>query len=372
MSWNLADLPHIDERILVKRVRGLMLGLVLGEALQYSDRTRIPPTTGAQLACITAESTIRWEVRASEKTCYPPSVLWHGLQRWGHERGLVDERVAKHWTSGTAQNWPDGWLVGTPAMGVAEGSSPTTVAAIRAVEMPSPDSPPNDADSYQCLVRALPLAVGTPRISHFEAKHVRACVALTHGSPAAAEACLAAVELLGELLRSPLPLGEPGVIASTVAKMSGDAGLHRSRLTHAIATARPQPERVKELASDTTAWAALFGGLYAASSARTASDVSDALKLSQFQASQSKGVGAVAGALLGAAHGPDVFDAATLARLDLGWVADTLARDMVDELLRHPDGAVPFMIPSGVLHDPSFKLDAGEVDPFWRSRYPGW
>ncbi len=299
MSWNLADLPRVDERVLVKRVRGLMLGLVLGEALQYSDRARIPPTTGAQLACITAESTIRWEVRASDKTCYPPGVLWHGFQRWGHERGLLDERVTRNWASGTTQSWPDGWLVGTPATGAAEGSSPTTVAAIRAIEMPSPDSPPNDVDSYQCLVRALPLAVGTPRISRYEAKHVRACVALTHGSPAAAEACLAAVELLGELLRSPLPLEEPGVIASTVAKMSGDAGSHRSRLTQAIATARPKPQRVEELASNTTAWATLLGGLYAASSARTTSDVTNALRITQFHASQSKGVGAVAGALLG-------------------------------------------------------------------------
>ncbi|GAA3210385.1 hypothetical protein GCM10020256_08400 [Streptomyces thermocoprophilus] len=64
----------------------------------------------------------------------------------------------------------------------------------------------------------------------------------------------------------------------------------------------------------------------------------------------------VTGALLGAAHGAGLLPAGLVARHELAWVLDTLARDLVLEFDDSPSG--------------------GEYvrgwDPDWWNRYPGW
>ncbi|MFG3601064.1 hypothetical protein [Micromonospora chersina] len=64
----------------------------------------------------------------------------------------------------------------------------------------------------------------------------------------------------------------------------------------------------------------------------------------------------VAGALLGAAHGPDALPVDWLSRLELVWVADILARDLVRQVTERPSGT---------------EYTEG-TDPRWWDRYPGW
>ncbi|GAA1859539.1 hypothetical protein GCM10009836_44700 [Pseudonocardia ailaonensis] len=65
--------------------------------------------------------------------------------------------------------------------------------------------------------------------------------------------------------------------------------------------------------------------------------------------------GPVAGALLGATCGVESLPVALLARLDLAWVVDVLARDIVAQQFDHPAGS---------------DQNKG-TDPHWSERYPG-
>jgi len=109
------------------------------------------------------------------------------------------------------------------------------------------------------------------------------------------------------------------------------------------------------LAPDARAMSALAGGVYAAVSFAGREQVRDGLR---FAASGANGAHAavVAGALLGAVHGVDALPVDWVSRLELAWVGDTLARDLVAEFLDRPSGGEYTPAP----------------DPRWWSRYPGW
>lgn len=66
-------------------------------------------------------------------------------------------------------------------------------------------------------------------------------------------------------------------------------------------------------------------------------------------------VATVAGALLGAAHGAACLPVDWLARLELVWAGDTLARDLVQQVEEGPSGS---------------EYTAGP-DSSWWERYPG-
>jgi hypothetical protein len=84
-------------------------------------------------------------------------------------------------------------------------------------------------------------------------------------------------------------------------------------------------------------------------------DVAAAL---QFAATAPDGdsVAAVAGAFLGAVHGADALPVGVVSRLEVAWVLDTLARDVVLQLTDNPGGGE--FVPAR--------------DPHWWDRYPGW
>ncbi|HEY0696184.1 MAG TPA: hypothetical protein VGD43_00060, partial [Micromonospora sp.] len=106
---------------------------------------------------------------------------------------------------------------------------------------------------------------------------------------------------------------------------------------------------------DATAMSALSGGVYVALSLPLPDQVREALS---FAASAGDGgqVATVAGALLGTAHGVDALPVDWLSRLELAWVGDILARDLVAEFGLGPPG-------SG---------RSGAADRRWWDRYPGW
>ncbi|WP_220039839.1 hypothetical protein [Nonomuraea aridisoli] len=99
----------------------------------------------------------------------------------------------------------------------------------------------------------------------------------------------------------------------------------------------------------------LLGGVYAAASCAGPAEAAEALSFAA-TAPAAGSVAAVTGAMLGAVHGVHVWPLALLNRLELVWVMDTLARDLVAQLTENPSGSA-----YGRASDPS-----------WFGRYPGW
>jgi len=83
------------------RARGLMLGLLLGDAYDEwtSSGATVHGTCLGQLACFTLEGAIRASVRFAHKgICSPPAVIWHAWCRWGHIQG-IDGEYREKWLS---------------------------------------------------------------------------------------------------------------------------------------------------------------------------------------------------------------------------------------------------------------------------------
>ncbi|MGH3613257.1 MAG: hypothetical protein ACRDRK_11825 [Pseudonocardia sp.] len=70
----------------LSRVRGLLLGLALGDALgngKQSERGPILATVTTQLACFTTEGLIRMWVRGDHRGIGPAlGVTWNAYRRW--------------------------------------------------------------------------------------------------------------------------------------------------------------------------------------------------------------------------------------------------------------------------------------------------
>ncbi|MEU9247114.1 ADP-ribosylglycohydrolase family protein [Streptomyces sp. NPDC048385] len=103
----------LREKWAASRVRGLLLGLAVGDTLGAA-RGKLPADVSlragvsTQLACFTAEGTIRAFVRGDHKgVCSPSGVVWHAYRRWAALQGI---ELLDHPESGQGGAWPDGWL----------------------------------------------------------------------------------------------------------------------------------------------------------------------------------------------------------------------------------------------------------------------
>jgi len=76
---------------------------------------------------------------------------------------------------------------------------------------------------------------------------------------------------------------------------------------------------------------AMMGGVYTAISFPEPGDLLEALGFAA-RLPRGRGAVAVAGALLGAVHGVHALPVELVSRLELNWVLDTLACDVVDEV----------------------------------------
>lgn len=305
---------EIDE----DRARGLMQGLLLGDAHQELQQQNGPAhgTCAAQLACFTLEGLIRGSNRASHKgICHPPSVVWHAWCRWAHGQGLGPD-YAKHWSYMGGMSWPDGWLWQVQPLTRRRGAAPATVTALRrSPELP--DRPVGTSGGHHCLTRALPVALFGASLD--DAPDLAADLTrLTHGHPGAATAAGDAVALTVELIH-----GAPRAVGPSESGGAGPRGTARHALHHGR------------------------------NAAAHADNVLDAIQLA---APHGHGAITTAAALFGAAHGLRALPADGLGRLEIGWVADRLARDAIEDVTTHPGGS-EYTAPS---------------DPTWWSRYPGW
>lgn len=333
--------------------RGGMLGLVLGDAIGAAGALEpatgtLEATSGAQLACFTVEGIIRAHVRATHRgICHTPSVIWHAYNRWAVVQGIHGAKPAQ-------QNWLDGWLARVPALATRRGSAPATVAALQKGTMGDIAEPAGSSTGAHGLIRALPIGLTEGAVPD-PGRLAAEVAATTHSGDAVVAAAIGAT-----------------AVAHIVAGRGVEEAVQRAQrddmpylpqrpalpLRSAADAARSRPRQTTELARlspDARALAALTGGVYVALSFPERGQVREALA---FAASTGQGehVAAVAGALLGVAHGPEALPVEWVSRLELAWVADILARDLMAEFADQP---------SGTEYTPG-------PDPQWQARYPGW
>ncbi|MFF3468225.1 ADP-ribosylglycohydrolase family protein [Streptomyces sp. NPDC002619] len=350
----------LKEKGAASRARGMLLGLALGDTLGAA-RGKLPADgplqarVSTQLACFTAEGTIRAFVRGDHKgICHPPSVVWHAYCRWAALQGIEARRWA--WENNT----PDGWLAQVPVLAERRGSAPATVAALSKIEQGTMDRPTTTSRGCHALTRTLPLAVAVAgRDPGYWVRQAREIAALTHGDRAAQSAAAHATVLLshcltGERVQDTLQAG-----LSALPSLDEDlTDTEHSQLTAALRQGQDHPadaRRLARLAPDATAPSALLGGLYVAASFPDRADLGAALRFAA-EAPDGDSVACVTGALLGAVHGAEALPIDLVSRHELAWVLDTLARDLVAQLTDRPGGT---------------EYTSG-WDRHWWNRYPGW
>ncbi|MER6270844.1 ADP-ribosylglycohydrolase family protein [Streptomyces sp900105755] len=353
----------LKERGALSRVRGLLLGLALGDTLGAAQG-KLPADgplrsgVSSQLACFTTEGLIRAFVRGEHKgICAPVGVVWHAYCRWAALQGLK----AKRWS--WRDDRPDGWLAQVPVLAERRGSAPATVAALAKTEHGMVERPTASRGCH-ALTRTLPVAVaiaGTDRA--YWAGQGRLFAALTHGDPAAHSAAAHAAVLAAHCLTAAgeRPQVRQALTDGLLALTRADEAPTTAELEQLEAALRQaddhpaDPGRLARLAPDATAPSALLGGLYAAASFPDRGELNAALRFAA-GAPDGDSVACVAGALLGALHGAEALPVDLVSRHELAWVLDTLAHDLVAQITDSPSGG---------------EYTAG-WDPHWWDRYPGW
>ncbi|WP_234538360.1 ADP-ribosylglycohydrolase family protein [Streptomyces shenzhenensis] len=352
----------LREKWAASRVRGLLLGLAVGDTLGAA-RGKLPADVSlragvsTQLACFTAEGTIRAFVRGDHKgICSPSGVVWHAYRRWADLQGI---ELLDHPGSGQGGAWPDGWLAQVPMLAQRRGSAPATVTALSGSGSGSLGNPTASRGCH-ALTRTLPVAVAVAgHGSDYWVDEARAMAALTHGDPAAQSAAAHAVVLAARCLTSGArPQVRRALREGIRFLREVMTGAELEQLTRALDRAGTHPADANFLAHvapDATAPSALLGGVYVAASFPERDQVTDALHFAA-GAPDGDSVACVAGALLGAAHGAEALPVDLVSRHELAWVLDTLARDLIAQITDSPSGS---------------EYTAG-WDPHWWGRYPGW
>ena len=177
------------------RVRGLFLGLALGDAVG-SMRGDIPSAgplaagAATQLAAWTAEGTLRMHTRYADPLREADTdLVLFAYQRWALLRGAEPAPDAPWFPLLEVRDLPTrGWLVDVPAMAGTRGSSPSTFSAVTT-------GIPVRSSGCQAMLRSLPLAAYLGRsVGSSEERRplvtdlTRRLAALTHSHPDAAAA----------------------------------------------------------------------------------------------------------------------------------------------------------------------------------------
>ena len=347
-----------DHYLWTQRVRGLLVGLALGDAIggargALPTHDVIRAGVATQLAAFTTEGLIRADVRAHHKGISSVAgVVWHAYSRWAAMQGIDVDDLHDRWAPGATGPWPDGWLARVPVLRQRRGSAPATVSAVVGLMPGTVDSPVSRSAGPHALTRILPVAaLGQCWDRESVVSEVEACAALTHGGTDAHWASSTGVLWAANCLAGQ-PLDE--ALLETMRMGFTYIGYARH-----MCSDRPDPEMLKEVLATVgppgTAMSALAGAVY---TTHSFPDPADAVHAIRFAAAGPHGtsVAAVTGALLGATHGVDVWPVELVSRLELAWVLDTLARDLVLQLTDNPAG--------GECQEPR--------DPAWWDRYPGW
>ena len=356
------------------RIRGLVLGLALGDAVgskasDVPDSGPLHAGAASQLAAWTVEGTLRNITRYGQLHAHLPQIGLHAYQRWAVLRGLQPADSKQPWNpipEGDPEDPPmRGWLIDDPAMAQVRGTSPSTEKAVVT------GAPVNSA-GCQAMLRAMPVAAmaliqhryGYERPDDAQARAeveewARNLALLTHDDGQRQNASVLAVQVVIECLTAEDDLKWAIRRATYDLDFPVNADISGA-LTEGL-TAPCIPETLERLAPDKTSWSALAGGLYVALSFPDEDATAEAIEFAGW-APDGDSVAAVAGAILGARHGYEALPAKWLNRLELGWVMDRLAMDLAAEIREHQGGK-------------AWRDDTPDwtrpIDPWWGTKYPG-
>ncbi|WP_300013162.1 hypothetical protein [Pseudonocardia sp.] len=158
--WTMEVVPAAADQarraVVVSRVRGLLLGLVLGDVLATEPGSgtagTVRSTVTTQLACFTVEGLIRTWVRVDHQGIGPstPNVVWNAYRRWATIQGI---------DLGPYGHELDGWLHEVPALTQRRGNAPAIVAALKAGQGSTPAPAPATSRADQApACRGRPVA----------------------------------------------------------------------------------------------------------------------------------------------------------------------------------------------------------------------
>ena len=373
----------------LNRVRGLVVGYCLGDALARSPepgRGGLLAGTPSLLFLAGVEGLVRGLVR-EDVTGRPgaiPECSWHATARWASRTRQGTLPGVRRWAeSASPHRWPDGWLSDLALFADGRGSAPAVEVAL---EQQDPDHRPGfsagDSAGDLVLSRTLPVALlalarpdaversssrpgrpGRPLDPEHDAHLTgiaRDVAAYTHGLDGQVVA-VALARALAACLATGSVSGLAGL--ETVHRAYDDVP-ERDEVTGALAAlgtvaghAVPCPP-VTELAlqgipcGPRTALRATAEGLRCARMHPGRDEVVKAVR--EAVETGQPAAAAVTGALVGAAHGLDALGVDAVARLDVGHVADQLAMDVFTQVTASPTAR-----------------DSDTVEA-WLHRYPAW
>jgi ADP-ribosylglycohydrolase len=363
-----------EDASLDSRIRGLALGLALGDAV--GSRASDVPLGGVlqagaatQLAAWTIEGTLRNVTRYGRLHAHLTDIGRYAYQRWAFLRGLAPANRGDwapfFWPEGSPEHARvRGWLVDDPAMSQVRGTSPSTRKALVTGSAVS-------SAGCQAMLRVLPVAPmaliqhdydggrpdpNTARVAAQE--WARNLALLTHDDGQRQNASVLAIQVLVSCLTARDDTRLAIKRATDDFEVAVNADIHGA-LRQGI-QAPCVPQTLERLAPHKTSWSALAGGLYVALSFPDEDTITEAIEFAGW-APDGDSVAAVAGAILGARHGYEALPLSWVSRLELGWVMDRLAIDLAAEVREHQGGT-------------AWKDDFGEVpaiDPWWGTKYPG-
>jgi hypothetical protein len=245
---------------------------------------------------------------------HTPMVIWRAYQRWELAQSLPLHEEANP--------SPKGWLDSDPGLVERRGFAPATANALRERPRPTAGLP---ARGFHALTRTVPLAAARLGRGWY-----RDCARWTHHDHDVYWNSVEACEIVELILD-----GEDLIPAAAACHQPID-----------------NSQDLASVAPGHDCGSALRGALLIASRCESRDGIRDALESTR-KAPVPTTVGPVTGALLGAAYGVEALLVDLLARMELTWVVDTLARDLHAQITEHPGGH-GYEAP----------------DPMWHRRYP--
>jgi ADP-ribosylglycohydrolase len=342
------------------KVRGLMIGLALGDAVVTGGEAITPAGTllagaATQMAAWTAEGLLRRATRYGNTDITGMNVsstavdsITYAYQRWARLRGIA---------CGHDDVEHPGWLQDVPAMAERRGHSSSLERAMETGQR-------SLRDTCRPVLRALPVAVfaGRDRFAHCDARQAgefaRAVSEITHQLAVVGDATELAVRIAVQCLGRHESFAT--AFQAAISEVSVPPGLAKVVLAARGASERPADRAVLcLLAPDDTSASVLAGAIYTGLALSDWSTAADAVEFAR-QAPDGDGVAGLVGAFLGALHGYEAFPTGQVARLELGWVMDRLAIDLALEVREN-------QVPEG-----GWK-EYGEpwIEPWWDAKYPG-
>ena len=338
------DAPHetSSATLLEARVRGLVLGIavgeVLGEPAGVVHSGPVPHGVVAQLACFTTDAAVRTSLRSADGRRELHAAYRRWVRAWSN---------ASRPAVGAA-----GWLDEVPLLQNPAGDAADTVRGLSGGSGGSRSNPVSSAEGWHALARALPLAALVVRDPQQAATLALDSAALTHGprawGPSALGVLVAGAALVtGDLVEAVAR----GISTAVMTGVEFSAVEVVDDAVRVVGTTPASPTALRGVATIDDCASTLWAAVYCTLSYPARSEAPAALALAA-TAPHPRAVMTLTAALLGAAHGEAALPQGVLTRIDLAYVLDQLARDLVRENSRNADGT----------------WGAG-ADPVFRARY---